>query len=226
MSTRYLCSSVGKKQLMALTGLGWCGFVLVHMLGNLIYLVGPADYNQYSENITGNKEFYYPIEAGLVTLLALHITFAMLVVLQNRRARPVGYAVGQGGSDKTAASMASRSMAYTGTLVLVFLVFHLIHFRFGPVYPYQYHGLEIRDLARLMREFFQSGLYVGVYFFFLFVLSFHLQHALWSSIQTLGLIPGGKEACLRKISVAFGILVSLGFAVTPVFIFLFQRGGQ
>ncbi|MGZ3720290.1 MAG: succinate dehydrogenase cytochrome b subunit, partial [Bdellovibrionota bacterium] len=163
MSVRYLCSSIGKKQLMALTGLGWCGFVFSHMVGNLLYLVGPDAYNNYGNNITGNKEIYYTIEAGLVTMLVLHVLFAAMIVLKNRHARPVGYAVGQNRSDKTAATFASRTMALSGTLVLVFIVFHLIHFRFGVEYPYQYKGQEIRDLARLMREFFQNGGYVAAY---------------------------------------------------------------
>lgn len=226
MSARYLCSSIGKKQLMALTGLGWCGFVLTHMLGNLLYLVGPAEYNHYGNNITGNKEFYYAAEAGLVTMLVLHVLFAMMIVIGNRRARPVGYAVGQNKSDKTAATFASRTMAYSGMLVLVFIVFHLIHFRFGAEYPFPYEGREIRDLARLMREFFQNGAYVGAYAFCLLVLSFHLQHALWSSLQTMGWIPGGKEACVRKVSYAFGVLVSLGFVLNPLYIFFVQGGAQ
>ena len=226
MSSRYLCSSIGKKQLMALTGLGWCGFVLTHMLGNLLYLVGPAEYNNYGNNITGNKEFYYAAETGLVVMLLLHVIFAILIVRQNRAARPVGYAVSPQRSSKTAASFASRTMALSGTLVLVFIVFHLIHFRFGPEYPFQHKGQEIRDLARLMREFFQNAGYVAAYLVCLTVLSFHLQHALWSALQTLGLIPGGKEAGIRKLSYAFGILVSAGFALNPIYIYFVQGGGQ
>ncbi|MGZ3668404.1 MAG: succinate dehydrogenase cytochrome b subunit [Bdellovibrionota bacterium] len=226
MSVRYLCSSIGKKQLMALTGLGWCGFVLSHMAGNLLYLVGPAEFNNYGNNITGNKEIYYAIEAGLVTMLVLHILFAAAIVIQNRRARPIGYKVGQSGSDKTSASLASRTMALSGILILCFIVLHLIHFRFGPVYPFQYKGQEIRDLSRVMQEVFFQGGAVAFYLFCLFVLSFHLRHALWSSLQTLGWIPGGKEPAIRKLSSAFGILVCLGFAVNPIYIYFFQRGGQ
>ena len=211
---------------MALTGLGWCLFVLAHMLGNLLYLVGPAEYNNYGNNITGNKEFYYLAETGLVVMLTLHILMAIMIVLQNRRSRPIGYAVSPQRGEKSAATFASRTMALSGTLVLVFIVFHLIHFRFGPEYPFMHKGQEIRDLARLMREFFQSGTYVLGYVVCLTVLSFHLQHALWSALQTLGLIPGGKENCIRKISYAFGILVSVGFALNPIYIYFLQGGAQ
>jgi succinate dehydrogenase / fumarate reductase cytochrome b subunit len=223
MSARYLCSSIGKKQLMALTGLGWCLFVLMHMLGNLLYLVGPEAYNNYGNNITGNKEIYYAIEAGLVTMLALHAIFAALVVRQNRSARPVQYAVSPQRGGKSAATFASRTMALSGVLVLVFLVLHLITFRFGPEYPFSYKGQEIRDLHRLITEVFQGAGYVAWYLVALTVLSFHLSHALWSSLQTLGAIPLGKEAGLRKLSYAFGILVSAGFAANPIYIF-FLRG--
>ncbi len=226
MSAHYLCSTIGKKQLMAISGLGWCAFVFLHMTGNLLYLAGAEAYNNYSQMITGNKEIYYLMEAGLVTFLVLHILFAAMVVLNNRAARPVGYAVSPQSKPKSAATFASRTMALSGTLILVFIVLHLITFRFGPEYPFMHKGQEIRDLHRLMMEVFQSALYVGWYVVALFVLSFHLQHALWSSLQTLGVIPGGKEAGIRKISYAFGILVSLGFAVNPIYIFLFQRGGQ
>jgi succinate dehydrogenase / fumarate reductase cytochrome b subunit len=225
MSARYLCSSIGKKQLMALTGLGWCGFVLAHMLGNLLFLVGPEAYNNYGNNITGNKEFYYLAEAGLVAMLVIHVFAAMLVVVANRRARPIGYAVSPQTSPKTAATFASRTMALSGLLVLVFIVFHLITFRFGPEYPFPYKGQEIRDLHRLMVEVFQSAGYTAWYLVALSVLSLHLQHALWSSLQTMGWIPLGKEAGIRKLSYAFGILVSVGFALNPIYIF-FLRGGR
>jgi len=180
----------------------------------------------YGNNITGNKELYYLMEAGLVTMLVLHILAAAAVVLKNRSARPVGYAVGQQKSDKTAASIASRTMALSGTLVLAFIVLHLLHFRFGPVYEFTHKGQQIRDLHRLMTELFQSAGYVAWYVFCLFILSFHLRHALWSSLQTMGWIPGGREPLVRKISAAFGIVVTVGFALNPIYIYFFQRGAQ
>lgn len=223
MSVRYLCSPIGTKQLMALTGLGWCGFVFAHMAGNLLFLVEPGAYNAYGNAITGGA-LYYLMEAGLLTLLLAHIAAAAAVVIRNRRARPVGYAVGQQGSAKTAATFASRTMALSGLLVLVFIVLHLITFRFGPDYPFAYKGEDIRDLHRLMVEVFQSAGYTAWYLIALSVLSLHLQHALWSSLQTMGWIPGGKEMPIRKLSYCFGALVSVGFAINPIYIFFFGGG--
>jgi succinate dehydrogenase / fumarate reductase cytochrome b subunit len=225
MSASYLSSTIGKKQMMAITGLAWCGFVTGHMLGNLLYLVGPEAFNSYGHGITSGK-LYYAIEAGLLATLLGHIFFAFLVVMANRAARPVGYAVSPQGKAKTGATAASRTMAISGTLILVFIVLHLITFRFGTYYEGTADGVAVRDLSRLMQETFSQVGYVAWYAVAMAVLAGHLSHALWSSVQTLGLIPGGKEAAIRKLSYAFGIVVSLGFVVNPLYIFFFQRGAQ
>jgi succinate dehydrogenase / fumarate reductase, cytochrome b subunit len=224
-SSTYILSTIGKKQMMAITGLAWCGFVTAHMLGNLLYLVSAEAYNAYGHSITSGN-LYYAIEAGLAATLLGHMFFALLVVLGNRAARPVGYAVSPQGKSKTSATMASRTMAYSGALVLVFIVLHLITFRFGTYYEGTAHGVPVRDLSRLMHEVFSSPGYVAWYVIALAVLAGHLSHALWSSLQTLGFIPGGKEATIRQLSYAFGIFVSLGFALNPLYIFFFQRGAQ
>lgn len=220
MSVAYLRSSIGKKQMMAITGLAWCGFVAGHMLGNLLYLVSPEAYNAYGHGITSNKAIYYTIEAGLLLTLTLHVVFAILVVLGNKSARPQGYAISQQRGEKTAASFASRTMKYSGILILVFVIQHLITFRFGPYYPTSLNGTEIRDLAKLMEEVFASAAYVGWYLLCLTLLAFHLSHALWSSLQTLGWIPANKEKALKNISCAFGWAVAVGFALNPLVIFL------
>jgi len=220
MRGAYLRSSIGQKQMMAITGLAWCGFVTAHMLGNLLYLVSPEAFNLYGHSITQNKALYYSIEAGLVLTLVLHVLFAILVVIGNAKARPIGYAVGQQGGNKTAATFASRTMKYSGALILIFVVLHIITFRNGPYYPTSVDGLEIRDLAKLMDEVFASPGYFIWYMVALIFLAFHLAHALWSSLQTLGLIPGGKEPVLRKLSYAFGWIIAIGFAANPIYIFL------
>lgn len=222
MKGSYLCSSIGKKQMMAVTGLAWCGFVTGHMLGNLLYLVGPEAFNAYGHGITSNKPLYYAIETGLLLTLLGHIFFALLVVLDNRRARPIGYSVGQQGSDKSAASFASRTMKYSGLLVLVFIVLHLITFRFGTYYSATLKGEEVRDLAQLMTEIFSSAGYVAWYAVAMLMLAFHLSHALWSSLQTLSLIPAGKEKGLRCLSQAYGWIVAIGFLLNPIYIYFFK----
>lgn len=219
MKGAYLCSSIGKKQLMGIAGLFWCGFVFTHMAGNLLYLVSADAYNAYGHNITANKALYYPLEVALAVSLLAHAILGILVSLENRKARPVGYAVNPGMGTKGQASLGSKTMAYSGLLIFVFIILHLIKFRFGVEYPFQHDGKEIRDLHRLMTEIFASGGYVAWYLVCLFVLGLHLSHALWSSIQTLGLVPNGKEKTLLCVSQIFGWAVAIGFAVNPIYIF-------
>lgn len=220
----YVCSSIGKKQLMGITGLGLCGFVLSHMVGNLLYLVGPEAYNAYGHAITGNKEIYYAIESGLLAMFVVHVLFAILVVLENKKARPIGYTVNPGMGTKGDAGLAAKTMKYSGTLILVFVILHLIKFRFGEYYPFELKNEEIRDLHKLMTEIFMSAGYVAWYVVCLLVLGMHLSHALWSSLQTLGWIPLGKEQKLRCLSKLYGWSVAIGFAVNPIYIYLFVRG--
>jgi succinate dehydrogenase / fumarate reductase cytochrome b subunit len=215
----YLSSSIGKKQLMAVTGLAWCGFVLTHMLGNLLTLVGPDAYNMYGHKIVTNP-FIYIAEAGLVFTLLLHIVFAIWTQWENRTARPVAYAVSPKG--KGGVSPASKTLALSGLLILVFLVLHIITFKFGAYYTYRHSsGEEIRDLYRLMGETFVFPAWTLWYLLCLFVLFLHLSHALASSLRTLGLAVAEKKLlCLSR---GFALLVAVGFAVNPIY-FYFIKG--
>ncbi len=224
MTGSYLKSSIGKKQLMAITGLAWCAFVVAHMAGNLLYLVSHEAFNAYGHAITSNKPLYFTSEVGLSVTFVLHVFFALLVIIDNTKARPVGYAVSPQRGSKTAATFASRTMKYSGLVILAFTVLHLITFRFGPHYPGQANGVEVRDLARLMTEVFSSAGYTIWYIFALAMLGLHLSHALWSGLQTLGLIPANRETLVQRISYAYGWIVALGFAANPIYIFLTQRG--
>jgi succinate dehydrogenase / fumarate reductase cytochrome b subunit len=163
------------------------------------------------------------MEVVLALSLAVHVIFGLLVSLENRRARPVGYAVNPGLGTKGYASLSSKTMAYTGMLIFVFIILHLIKFRFGVDYPFESDGKEIRDLHRLMTEIFASWGYVVWYLICLYVLGLHLSHALWSSFQTLGLVPNGKERKLLFASQVFGWVVAIGFALNPIYIY-FWRG--
>ncbi len=215
----YLGSYIGQKQLMAVTGLAWCLFVLVHMTGNLLYLKSAEAYNAYSNGITSNHLLLYVAEAGLAFTLITHIFFAINVTIANRRARPIGYAVKPHGK-KGGVNIASRTLALSGALIFVFVILHLNTFKYGPEYSFPYNGGEIRDLHRLMTEIFHSTGYFAWYMIALAVLGAHLSHALWSSLQTLGLVKGGREKKVYCVSVLFGVIVAVGFMVNPLYIYL------
>jgi succinate dehydrogenase / fumarate reductase cytochrome b subunit len=210
-------SSIGRKKLVGVTGLLLCGFLLTHMAGNLLIFGGADLYNQYAHALTSNKVFLYTAEAGLVVLFLVHLGLAMSLTIENRRARSAKYFVQP--ADDAAATIAARSMIHTGMLIFVFLIWHLITFKYGPWYETQLNGVMVRDLYRLMMEVFQSPGYVTMYFVAMIVVWFHLSHAVTSAFQSLGL-RFSREGCLaKKVGTAFSILVALGFVSQPLYVF-------
>lgn len=214
---RLFCrSTIGRKYIVAITGLLLCGFVLMHMTGNMLILYSPEAYNEYSYNLTHNPFFLYTIEVVLAAIFLFHINTALLLALDNQKARPVSPQRPQG--CEKAASFASRSMVLTGVLTLVFLILHLITFRFGTYYKATHHGVVMRDLHRLVVEKFSDPLYFGWYLFSMAVLWLHLSHGASALFQTLG-FASTRTRSLRVFAYSFASLIALGFASQPVYIF-------
>lgn len=216
----YLCSSIGKKQIVALTGLVWSGFVLSHMAGNMLILVGADAYNRYGHAIVSNPALYLA-EAVLVIAMLVHMGFAIQLTLENRKARGTKPSQQPSACEKRA-SFASRTMILSGLLIFVFLITHLKTFKYGPHYTTTINGTEMRDLHKLIVEEFHEPLEVGWYLFSLLVLGLHLSHGVSSLFQTFGL--GSVRNCaIKKLGWAFAAIVVLGFISQPLVIF-FQRG--
>lgn len=213
----FLRSSIGRKYLMGVTGAVWAGFVFGHMAGNLLMFVSADAYNAYGHAIVSSP-LLYVIEGVLLGSLLVHIVCAVTLVLDNRRARPQAYA--QTSVGVKAASLASRTMALTGSLILAFVIYHLITFKYGPVYMTSIGGVEMRDLHRLVVEVFSSPLYVTWYVVCLILLGFHLRHGVGSIFQSLGWMNNRSRPLIQKISWIYGGVVAAGFLSQPIFIFL------
>ncbi len=216
----FFCSTLGRKQLMAVAGLSLCLFVLSHALGNLLLLVSPQAYNTYAHGIITNPLLYLA-EAGLVLMFVLHIIEGVLVTLTNRKARPQNYAVYASGEKRT--TYTQRTMMWQGGVILAFVVLHLITFKYGEVYTVRYGDVEMRDLFRLVYEVFQSPGYVVWYIFAVAVLGFHLSHGFYSSLQTLGANHPAYTPKIKCASVLYGILIGVGFAVQPIYMMFFHQ---
>ena len=214
----YIFSSIGQKQLMALSGLGWALFVLAHMLGNLLILFGDEAYNKYSHVLVSNPGIYLA-EFGLLVLLLTHVFYGIKLSLENSKARTTQYSVSKTASKQ--ASLVSRTMKYQGIVILCFIVLHLINFKFGTEYMITYDGVQVRDIFRLVVEKFQSPVYVGIYIICVSLLGFHLSHGLYSSVQSLGFYHDKYMTCIKKCSVVYGFIIGLGFSITPIYIFFF-----
>ena len=216
----YLRSAPGKKLLMGLTGLVWAGFVLGHMLGNLLLFVGADAYNYYGHLLTSGNMIYL-IEAVLIAALLTHVVCAVKLTLENRKARgPHRYAVAATGEKRV--SLASRTMAIQGSLILFFIVTHLIGFKFGEVYTTEVDGVPMRDLYRLVVEVFSQPLAVAWYVLALVLLGFHLSHGFGSIFQSLGIKNDRNALFFNKLSWAYALLVTVGFLSQPLYVLVMR----
>jgi succinate dehydrogenase / fumarate reductase cytochrome b subunit len=197
--------------LVAISGLGISGFTLMHMSGNLLLLVGRQEYNKYSHALITNP-LIYVAEVGLVAIFLLHISLAIQLYFQNRcskKQRNLASAHEKG------TTFAAKSMIFSGLLMLVFLILHLITFKYGPHYVMEQNGEQYRDLYRLVLEKFSEPGYVAWYVFCLLVLGVHLSHGISGAFQSLGLLSS-RQKTIRKIAYGFAILVTGGFLVQPL----------
>jgi succinate dehydrogenase / fumarate reductase cytochrome b subunit len=213
----FLGTTVGKKYLMGITGLIWAGFVLAHMAGNMLIFVSHDAYNAYGHALTSGK-IIYVAELVLVLALITHVYMAISLTKNNREAKGQKYAVAAKGAKRV--SLASRTMAIQGSLILVFVILHLITFKYGQHYETNVNGVPMRDLAKLMEEVFQQPGYVVWYVVALILLGFHLKHGVGSTFQSLGLMEGTYRNVWAKLSIGYGIIVALGFISQPLYLFL------
>jgi succinate dehydrogenase / fumarate reductase cytochrome b subunit len=202
---------------MGATGFGLCIFLLVHMAGNLFILVGPEAFNTYGNKIVTNELLYFA-EVGLVVLFLTHILQALILSFKNRAARPVGYEMLPSGDKHT--TPVSRTLMAQGVIILVFVVLHLATFKYGAHYSVTYKGEEMRDLYRLVLEVFHKPGYVIWYVFALIVLSFHLGHGFYSSLQTMGLNHPKYTPTLKALGYGYDIIVTAGFIILPLYVYL------
>ena len=218
-----LNSSIGKKYLMGLAGAGLTLFVAGHMAGNLLIFAGAEMFNKYGHAIVSNKPLLYGTEAFLILCLLTHVGLAISLTLQNKSAKPQKYAVTPVTAKKS--SWASSFMAVQGSLILAFIIYHLITFKYGPVYYIEYDGVQMRDLFRLVTESFQDPMYVGFYVVSLCLLGLHLSHGVSSIFQSLGFNHPRYTPTIKKAGFIYAVVVAGGFLSQPLYVFLCM-GGQ
>ena len=220
MPSRLLSSSIGSKLLIALTGFGLFVFLIGHLSGNLLFLLGPGAFNEYSHKLVSNP-LVYVAEAGLVAIFFLHIYKTVRLYAGGKTARPVAYARKEWAGGPSRKSWSSTTMIFTGIVVLVFVVLHLRKFKFGPWYETP-DGL--RDLYRLQLEIFSHPAYVAFYMFSMVVIGFHLWHGVPSVAQSLGLDHPKYTPRILWIGRALAVLIAGGFFILPLYTYL--QGGR
>lgn len=218
-----LFSTITSKILIALTGLSLIGFLCVHLIGNLLLYFGPAKFNAYSHVLISNP-LVIPAEIGLVAIFLLHILEASMMWFSDRSARPVAYQNKRRAGGVSRKSLASSTMIWTGSTTLVFLIVHVGTMKYGPWYTTLIHGVDGRDLDRLVREIFRNPLWVGFYSACMVVVGFHLWHGFSSAFESLGLDHPNLTPKVLKAGKVLAIILGGGFLSLPLWLYFF--GGR
>ena len=217
-----MSSTLGRKLLMAATGLFLIIFLLVHLIGNLQLLSddGGQAFNVYAKFMTTNpliKTTSYLLYATFV----IHIIWALLLTVQNRKARPVGYKVSAGNSNS---NWSSRNMGILGSVILIFLIIHLGNFwwkmKMGDVPMVEYDSTAYQDLYTVVAAAFKQTWIVALYVVAMVGLMFHLLHGFQSAFQTFGLNHPKYNPAIKFIGTAFAIIVPAALAAIPILMYM------
>jgi succinate dehydrogenase / fumarate reductase cytochrome b subunit len=217
--SRVYHSAIGKKAVMAVTGVFLFGWIFMHMLGNLKLYLGPEHLNAYAAWLITmggpalpNRAALWIVRVLLIIAVWLHIQSATQLTLMNRRARPIDYH----GREYPAATYAARTMRWGGIIILLFVFYHLAHLTFGkPVVPPSANFIE-GDVYHNVVAGFQVWWVAAIYIIANLALGLHLYHGLWSMFQSLGLNAPKFNAWRRYFATAFALIVTLGNVSFPI----------
>ena len=204
---RTLTSSVGKKLLMALTGLSFCGFLTVHLAGNLTLLSGREMFNAYATHLHALGVLLVIFEWALLILALIHVITGLTLFIQNLKARPTRYKVNKRAGGRT---WGSATMPYSGVLLLIFVVTHLLNFHFVDKTHTTIYEIVIGAFSHIG--------YVVFYVAAVLVAGLHVSHGLWSAFQTLGANHPKYMPLIRTVGILFAIVVGVGFGVLPIYL--------
>lgn len=218
----YLTTSIGKKLLIAMSGLLILGFVIVHMVGNLQVFSGPEKLNAYAKFLKDLGPLLWLARIGLIVLAILHIVLTIQVTKENRTARPESYKY----MKTVQASSSSRFMILSGLTILSFLIYHLLHFTLGVTNPeylqlsFDLNGERVHDVYAMVVTGFSQPLVAGFYIISMGLLCWHISHGVGSLFQTLGITNAKNNDTIQKISMATAGLIFLGNVSIPLSIII------
>lgn len=206
-------SSIGKKIVVALAGLLLCGFLITHLAGNLFLFVGNDAFNHYAEVLEHNP-LLVPAELALLGLFLLHIIATIKVRWEDWQARPVAY---EAQASKGGRTPGSRTMAYSGALLLAFLIIHIKTFKYGD---------DPTGLYDLVMGSFRNKAYAGFYVLAMSALGLHLSHGAQSAFQTFGVSHPRYTPLIKGAGLLFAVAVAGTFAFIPLWACFIVGGAQ
>ena len=201
-------STIGKKVVMAVTGLILVGYVIGHVLGNLLVYQGREEINAYAAFLKDQGALLWAVRGILLVSVVLHIVAATQLTRLKQAARPVGYAK----QEPQVSTVASRSIRWGGVALLLFIVYHILHFTTGTVHPSFSHSDVYGNLVSGFSVWWVSTIYVLA----MVALGLHLYHGVWSSFRTLGVSPPSVNPLRRRLAAVLAVAVWAGFASIPI----------
>jgi succinate dehydrogenase / fumarate reductase cytochrome b subunit len=211
----YYSTPLGKKMIMAITGLIMFLYVFIHMLGNLQIYFGPELINQYAEFLHSKRAIPLLWLARIVLIVSVcfHILCAFQLWWHNRQARPIKYAVRR----YVEADYAARTMIWSGPIIALFVIYHLLHLTTHTVQPVP---VENKTLYQIMIGGFQNPYVSVIYMVAVFFLALHFYHGLWSWFQTLGLSHPKWDRTRRGLATTLAVLIGAGDISIPLSVLL------
>lgn len=201
-------STVGKKVVMAVTGIMLVLFLVGHMLGNLQVFLGAEAYNHYAEALKALGPGLWAIRAGLLLILVIHLWSSFLLWRTSSNARPVSYKKWT----PDASTYASRTMRWTGPIIAAYAIFHILHLTVGV----QQAWFNPADVYGNVVRSFQNPLLSGIYIVSMLLLVFHLYHGAWSFLQSLGANHPRYNQWRKYFALVVTALIGLGFIAVPL----------
>lgn len=213
---RFAVSSIGAKVVMAATGVGLIGFVIAHMVGNLQIFLGQDAFNNYGVFMKQTVgKLLWLMRAGLLGVVVLHILSGLRLARLNRAARPVAYA----STAHSQSTLASRTMAMTGLVLLAYIVYHLLHFTIGVTHPEHFNLVDSQgrhDIYSMFILGFQQPVVAISYVLANGLLAVHLSHGARSFFQSLGLRAHKYEAMIRAVGYTVAVVVGVPNMLMPL----------
>jgi succinate dehydrogenase / fumarate reductase cytochrome b subunit len=204
---QFLWSSVGKKLMMAVSGLCFCLFLLGHLAGNLTIYGGGDAFNAYAQRLHSLGILLAIFNLGLIFFAVIHVATGLSLFISNLRARPDRYQLDERAGGRTWSSV---TMPYTGLIILAFVIFHLINFTFADK--------TNTTIFEIVSTAFASPVYIVTYILAMVIVGMHVRHGLWSAVQTLGANHPKYMPTIMILSILFGLLVGVGFGILPLYI--------
>ncbi|MCG9874129.1 MAG: succinate dehydrogenase cytochrome b subunit [Leptospiraceae bacterium] len=214
----YLTTSIGKKLLVAISGLLILGFVILHMVGNLQIFSGPEKLNAYAKFLKDLGPLLWLARIGLIVFAIVHIVLTIQLTRENRKARPNSYVY----MKTVQASSASRFMILSGLTILSFIIYHLLHFTLGVTNPeyaqlsFELNGERVHDVYAMVVNGFTNPIVSGFYILSMGLLCWHISHGVSSLFQTLGITNAKNNKTIQQIATSTAGLIFIGNISIPI----------